>query len=461
MNGILGALLASATAAAASLIVMPPSTASVMQPAPARVAVEFGETVRQGHPDESLQLAFTGRRGQLVALQTEVGEGSPSGCESVALRRGGTKIAQSVAHVWRLPADGSYLLDYSQTCVDPFSKYPDRLIASVVLSRVAVTPARLGERLRLGVGRAVIRAASVLLADRPILFTGASVVPASALRTTDDAAERFQGDCNPTTLSAGQVPATEDESEYRCDFRARAGDRYLVFGDDSTRVESYAVARAVLDGRPVPIGDAPRQITFSGRAGDVVYHESRRVRLATRPGDGVWLITTRDGFRVAPLERAAGGIVDQAWVLPRTGTYRLRMANHVARSNASVRLRTARLTEIPVGQDVVLPVVEDRWVFAVAVPSENSAYEGIVRATSRLAEGWGARLMSGSGTWSNGGPAPLREIGAPTGPVFALNGVLLKPGAGQRGTGSVTLRLNACPYDPAAGALACPAAGVG
>ena len=458
MNKLLGCLLACASIATAGTAFAVSPASPAVATVPRQVAVDFGDIVQQGFPDESLQLAFAGRRGQLIALQTDVYEDSPQGCESVELRRGDEEIVQTAAHVWRLPSDGRYEVDYSQTCINPFSNYADRLIVSAVLSRVAVTPARVGERLHLGMGRAVIRAASVRLGERPVLFSGASVLPASALRTTVDRAVRLRRDCFPETLSPDRVPAPEDRLYGgRCGFRARAGDRYLVFGDDATRVQPYAVSRGVLDGRSIPIGDDPHQIVFSGRAGDVVYHEWKHIRLAAESGDGVWLVNGANSSRVDALQLSfREGRLELAWVLPRTGTYQLRVARHVARPKASIRLRTARLTQIPIGEDVDVPVGPGRWTFAVVEAERNGALEGVVRATSHLVEGWQARLMSATdGHWSSGGPPPLREVGARTVPVFGLLGVLLKPGAGQRGTGSVRLRLNACPYDPSAGKLVC------
>jgi len=228
MKRILGTLLACVAATSA---LSAPSATAVTSQEPASYDVGFGEIVVVPS-GEAATLEFEGRRGQLVALRTSVGsEEDPKDCESIVLNRRGRTVAQKSPGLWRLPATGSYRVDYTQTCEDPYDKYGSTYDSRLSLAKVVV--GRLGDALRHGVRSeaATIRAVSVRLGDRPLLLDEAYVVPA---RTPADDQNLRQSWCSTTRVVAGEKPVTPGGDD--CTFRARAGARYLVFGTKDSAV---------------------------------------------------------------------------------------------------------------------------------------------------------------------------------------------------------------------------------
>lgn len=230
MNRILGTLLACVAATSA---LSTPSATAVPSQEPTSYDVGFGEIVVVPS-GEAATLTFEGRRGQLVALRTSVGsEEDPKDCESIVLNRRGRAVTQTSPGLWRLPATGSYRVDYVQDCQDPYDKYGSEYDSRVWLVKVIV--GRLGDALRHGVRSEAptVRAVSVRLGDRPLLLDDAYVVPA---RTPADDQNLTQSWCSTSRVVAGEKPVTPGGDD--CAFRARAGARYLVFGtkDSSVRL---------------------------------------------------------------------------------------------------------------------------------------------------------------------------------------------------------------------------------
>ena len=444
-----GTLLASAVAASALTIPLPASAASADRAAPRTVDVRFGETV-EAAPDQAVRLAFAGRRGQLVTLSTSVGgEEYPRNCESIVLSRGASSVVQEAPGFWRLPATGSYRLDYLQSCEDYNDKYGGSYTSRIALARVVV--GRPGDPLTdlfRDRDTPVIRAVSVRLGRRPLLLTDAFVVPAR--QRTPAAENLFQRWCSATVLAAGKTSV--DRGGQACGFRPRRGERYLVFGDKDTRVETIRTSRARLDGPALPVGDEPQEIRVSGDAGDVVYLETSGLRLAAPAGGGadVWLAGA-SGREITPLQRT-GGHTGTSWLLPATGAYRLYVTHHVAGSRASVRMRSARVVEGTVGADFTVPAGR-RWTLAEVDGGADTAYTGTVVATDAMAAGWQVRLVS---SYRQGYSYRVDEVGGWIPRVLPLRGVLVKPGSAQRGPGSVTVRLEVCPRDPTHGDPVCP-----
>ncbi|MCF6377818.1 hypothetical protein L2K70_09390 [Nocardioides KLBMP 9356] len=226
MKRILGTLLA--CVAATTALSAPMSSTAVAPEEKASYFVGFGEVVVVPS-GEAATLSFEGRRGQLVALRTSVGTDEyPKDCESIVLTRRGTEIDQVWPGLWRLPATGSYRVDYAHECRDVYKGFA--YDSDISLAKVVV--GRLGDALRHGVrsDAATIRAISVRLGDRPLVLSEAHVVRARKPATTENARQSW---CFATRVVAGKPPVSYGGDE--CSFRARAGQRYLVFGDkDST-----------------------------------------------------------------------------------------------------------------------------------------------------------------------------------------------------------------------------------
>ena len=231
MKRILATMLAGVVVTSALSTTVATSASAAAPDQDRRVGVRFGQTVTSAS-GEAVRLVFRGRRGQLVTLRTTVSQDEyPDRCESIVLRKGGHRVVQHAPGLWRLRSTGKFRLDYTQDCKDPYDKYGSEYDSHLTLARVVV--GRRGDAVRHGTDRdaALVRAVKVRLGKRPLRLSEAYVVPAH--RRTKDAQNAYQPYCATHRLVAGRTPSQDGTA---CSFRARKGDRYLVFGGTETRI---------------------------------------------------------------------------------------------------------------------------------------------------------------------------------------------------------------------------------
>lgn len=397
-----------------------------------------------------VKVRFQGRAGQGLLLSDGLGDANP-GCETVKLTSAGKTVPRGEMGTWRFPRNGSYLLDYQQSCQGSSPGGAEYLLdVTLQLRRLVIHRGKVGQRLDTRLTRSTAHAFRVPVPSGPGVRVarrteGDVIVEAARMLDQPGRNQRnFAGMCRPVSLITGDENMGDD-----CGYRIRRSDDYIVLGDQPTTLTPYAESSATLDKSGASWrDDDPRLLRFSGKAGTFVSLDVSNLdltsagywdtRLQLRGADGYVYpaATGHSAFGHTYPERTYQELM---WELPTTGSYAFELSGKRQRAAGKVtaNVRTVSVVPLQVGVPTELTIGPDAWTYA-RLPEVNETYVGkitVLSTSGDLAPGW---RVFGPTESDQSGPVTIVGEGAP---FDTPTGIVAVPGA-DGGSGTVTVRLD-------------------